>query len=206
MKKEITLIVFALLAICTLNVNAQEESTESSVSTGLDIYSSYIWRGAKFGSGPAFQPTVEFSSGGFALGAWGSVSSSFDEGFEMDLYTSFSAGPVSFTVTDYYFGGDWTEFKSMHYIEPSVGLSAGDFSFTAAYMFLPAMDATEETAATKFGAEGDMYFEAGYSFSNLDLTLGGGDGQYTSDGDFNICNVGIGTSKEIKFTIGRAHV
>lgn len=202
MKKTLTLLVFVLASTFAFNVQAQEEAS-SSFDTGVDIYSSYIWRGAKFGSGPAFQPYVEFSTGDFALGAWGSVSSSTDEGYEMDLYASYSAGPVSFTLTDYYFGGDWTEFKTMHSLEPSVALSAGDFSFTAAYMFLAGMDDDPSTIGDEsadFGEEGDTYLEAGYSFSSVDVFLGAGDGQYTDDGDFNICNIGVGTSKEVKLT------
>ncbi len=193
MKKKITLIIFVLTTVFAFNVQAQEEEA-SSFDTGLDIYSSYIWRGAKFGSGPAFQPYVEFSSGGFALGAWGSVSSSTDEGYEMDLYASFSAGPVSFTLTDYYFGGDWTDYAATHSLEPSVGVELGDFSLTAAYMFLA------ETETSDFGEEGDTYLEAAYSFPNVDVFMGLGDGQYTEDGDFSVCNIGIGTSKEVKLT------
>ena len=45
-----------------------------------------------------------------------------------------------------------------------------------------------------------MYFEAGYSFEKFSIGLGAGDGQYTSDGEFNICNINIGTSKEVKIT------
>ncbi|HKJ41924.1 MAG TPA: hypothetical protein VKA27_07500 [Sunxiuqinia sp.] len=195
MKKTLALLVVIVLAgTFAFNVQAQDEKTSSSWDTGLDIYSSYIWRGAKFGSGPAFQPYVEYSTGGFALGAWGSVSSSTDESLEMDLYASYSAGPVSFTLTDYYFGGDWTKYSMNHYLEPSVGISAGDFSFTGAYMFLP------ETGTESFGASGDTYLEAGYSFSHVDLTLGAGDGQYTDNGDFNICNITVGTSKEVKLS------
>lgn len=202
MKKTLNaLVVFGLLTIFALNVQAQDEAASSSWDTGLDIYSSYIWRGAKFGSGPAFQPYVEFSTGDFALGAWGSVSSSTDESLEMDLYASYSAGPVSLTVTDYYFGGDWTSYKYNHYLEPSLGLSAGNFSFTAAYMFLP-------DSGNGFGNDGDTYLEAGYSFGKVDVAVGAGNGQYTTAdtvseskmGDFNICNISVGTSKEIKVT------
>ena len=212
--------LFLLLAF-TANIKAQE------MSTGLDIYSSYIWRGSKFGSGPAFQPYVEFSAGDFALGAWGSVSASTDEALEMDLYASYAFGPVSLTVTDYYFGGDWTSFKTMHYLEPSLGLSAGDFSLTAAYMFLPGTDAMaavpgspatvnlttgvitpavegmDAVEATNYGSSGDFYIEAGYSVSSVDLFIGAGTGQYVgadAGKDFNICNLGIGTSKEVEIT------
>ena len=46
----------------------------------------------------------------------------------------------------------------------------------------------------------DMYFEAGYSFKYFNLAIGGGNGWHTSDGKFDICNVGIGTSKTIKLS------
>jgi hypothetical protein len=127
-------------------------------------------------------------------------------------------------LTDYYFGGDWTEYKNTHYLEPSLSFGVGGFSISAYYMFLAGSDATEgipgspavvdlttgvvtpavegmdAIEASDFGSSGDLYFEAGYSFSSVDLTLGAGNGQYTTDGEFNICNIGVGTSKEVKLT------
>ena len=47
---------------------------------------------------------------------------------------------------------------------------------------------------------GDTYFEAGYGFSNVSLFVGAGNGQYTSDGGFNVCNVGIKATESIKLT------
>lgn len=222
--KKILLITASVLLLITFipNVNAQEE--ESPWSAGLDIYSSYIWRGTKFGSGPAFQPSVSFSTGGFEIGAWGSVSASTDEAFEMDLYASYSIGGFSIGLTDYYFGGDWMEYKTMHYLEPSLSFGVGGFSIAAYYMFLagsdadpgvpgspamvdlvtgeviPAVDAIDPIEATDFGSSGDIYFQAGYSFKHVDLALGAGDGQYTDDGDFKVCVISVGTSKEIKLT------
>ncbi|NOR74437.1 MAG: hypothetical protein GQ525_04690 [Draconibacterium sp.] len=186
MKKTLIITASLLLLIAfTSNVRAQEWST------GLDIYSSYVWRGAKFGSGPAFQPSLEFSAGGFAIGAWGSYNASTDEAAEADLYAGYSfelgeKSSLSFTLTDYYFpGSEWMDGKS-HYIEPMVSLGISSFTLTGAYMM-------------NDGA-GDIYFEAGLTAGAVDLTLGGGDGAYTIDGEFNICNIGISTSKEIKIT------
>lgn len=177
---------FLLITAFTPNfVKAQEWST------GLDIYSSYVWRGTKFGSGPAFQPSVEFSAGGFAIGAWGSYSASTDEAAEADLYASYGFemgenASLTLTLTDYYFPGtEWMDGDS-HYIEPMLSLGIGSFSLTGAYMMN--------------GGEGDIYLEAGVSAGAVDLFLGGGDGAYTVDGDFNVCNIGIGTSKELKIT------
>jgi len=185
MKKKITLVVFALLAICTLKSTAQE----SSWSTGVDLYSSYVWRGAKFGSGPAMQPTVKYSKGGFSIGAWGSYCFSTNEAMEADLFASygFSLGESSsltFTVTDYYFPTAAYFDGNSHYFEPMVGLALGKLSLTAAYMT---------------NAE-DTYFEAGYTAGAVTLFAGAGNGQYTKDAAFNLCNVGIKSSKTIKVT------
>ncbi len=198
MKKTLFFATCLLLLISITPVaNAQEWST------GLDIYSSYIWRGSKFGSGPAFQPTVEFGAGDFTLGAWGSVSASTDEGFEMDLYASYALGPVSLGLTDYYFGGDWTS-GDYHYFEPNISLGIEGFSLMGAYMFMP----DGSVNAKGEDNNGDMYFEAGYSFEKFSIGLGAGEGQYTMHEDdngemkdaFGICNINIGTSKEVKIT------
>jgi uncharacterized protein (TIGR02001 family) len=186
MKKTLIITTSLFLLIAFLpNAKAQEWST------GLDIYSSYIWRGAKFGTGPAFQPAIEFSAGGFAIGAWGSYNGGSEEAAEADIYAGYSfelgdKSSISLTLTDYYFpGSEWLDGNS-HYIEPMLSVGLGSFSLTGAYMMNDGM--------------GDIYFEAGLSAGAVDLTLGGGDGAYTVDGEFNICNIGISTSKEIKIT------
>lgn len=201
--KRITLLGIAVLllglVISNEKANGQEEESASFMDAGLDIYSSYIWRGAKFGSGPAFQPWVEAGFGNFAVGAWGSVNASINEAYEMDLYASYSFDfGLSVAVTDYFFGatdttGVWSptgffDYDVNHYIEPMLSYEIADFSFTAAYMFAPGFD------------DGDMYFEAAYSYMGLDLAIGAGDGAYTDDGEFMICNVSLGTSKDIEIT------
>jgi uncharacterized protein (TIGR02001 family) len=200
--KKILMISAGLLLLITFipNVNAQEE--ESKWNAGLDIYSSYIWRGLKFGTGAAFQPSVEFSTGGFAIGAWGSFSTGDSEAAEADLYASYGFdlgenASLSFTVTDYYFPGSAYFDKNSHFIEPMVSLGLGCFSLTAAYMFYD--------GAGNGDASGDIYLQADYAIGAVNLTLGGGNGQYSFEDDggddkFSISNIGIGTSKEIKIT------
>lgn len=199
--KKILMITASVLLLITFipNAGAQEESKWNA---GLDIYSSYIWRGLKFGTGAAFQPTVEFSTGGFAIGAWGSFSTGSDEAAEADLYASYGFdlgenGSLSFTVTDYYFPGSAYFDKNSHFIEPLVNLGLGNFSLTAAYMFYD--------GAGNGDASGDIYLQADYAIGAVNLTLGGGNGQYSFENDgeddkFSISNIGIGTSKEIKIT------
>lgn len=201
--KKILMITASVLLLITFIPNAQaQEEEESNWNSGLDIYSSYIWRGAKFGTGAAFQPTVEFSAGGFAIGAWGSFSTGSEEAAEADLYASYGFdlgenASLSFTVTDYYFPGSAYFDKNSHFVEPMVNLGLGGFSLTAAYMFYD--------GAGNGNASGDIYLQADYAIGAVNLTLGGGNGQYSfeevgEDDKFSISNIGIGTSKEIKIT------
>ena len=204
MKKTLLITASMLLMVTLFTPVAKAQEWNAS----LDIYSSYIWRGLKFGSGPAFQPGVEFSSGGFAIGGWGSVSSSDIEAFEADLYAGYSfelseTASLGLTFTDYYFGGDWTD-GANHFIEPLVSLGLGGLSLTGAYMFMP----DGSVSADGSDNNGDIYFEASYGFENFSIGLGAGEGQYTykvddngdAKDDFGICNINIGTSKEVKLT------
>ena len=201
MKKTLLFVssLLLMLTVFTPNAKAQE------VDAGLDIYSSYVWRGIKFGEGAAFQPWVEFSSGGFALGAWGSYCVSDNEAAEADLYASYGFdlgenASLSLTLTDYYFPGttgapvSWMEGEN-HFFEPMVSIGAGAFSFSAAYMFY-------DGAGKEGDASGDLYLEAAVTAGPVDITLGGGNGAYSGKDDlgFDICNIGVSTSKEIKIT------
>ena len=81
-----SLILLTGFVVTTGLYSQTEEST--FWTTGADIYSSYIWRGIKYGTGPAVQPVLEYTSGPFTAGAWGS----FDfRGYqEVDLYLNYS--------------------------------------------------------------------------------------------------------------------
>lgn len=173
------LLVAIVFTMVVNNLNAQ-------INPGVDLYSSYVWRGSKFGSGPAIQPYVDFTTSGFSVGAWGSVCTSSDEAFEMDLYAKylFNFG-LGIGINDYYFGGEYFSGTS-HYIEPTLSFSAGGFSLLGAYMF------GDETS--------DAYVEAGYTLKNFTLFAGAGNGQYTSDGVFMVCNVGLKATETIKLT------
>ena len=199
--KKILMITASVLLLMTFipSVNAQEEEA-SKWNAGLDIYSSYIWRGLKFGTGAAFQPSVDFTAGGFTIGAWGSYSTGNENFEETDLYATYAfnlgeKAALSFTVTDYFFPGTEYFNGDSHFIEPLVNLGLGNLSLTAAYMFYNAAP----------NGSGDIYLQAGYTAGPVSLTLGGGNGQYSiededEDDKFAISNIGIGTSREIKIT------
>ena len=198
--KSIRLLFTALVVVLmhfSTNLLAQKEESGSAFSTGADIVSNYIWRGTKLAVGPAIQPSVSFTAGNFEIGTWGSFGFTSIEGAESDLYLSYSFPfGLSLGLTDYYFPGsmyfDFSDTTGSHALEINAGFSAGGFSLSANYI--------PNEAGSAGSAGGDMYFEAGYDFSTFNIFVGAGDGWHTSDGEFGLCNVGIGTSKEIKIT------
>jgi uncharacterized protein (TIGR02001 family) len=183
----------AFLFFSSSVLKAQEEENKTSFSAGADFYSNYIWRGSKFGTGPAFQPSVSFTKGGLTLGVWGS----FDAlGYsEADPYISYSF-PFGLTlgVTDYYYPGLEGSFFSdtSHAFEINLGYEFKGLSLGANYII------NEAPVPASSGA--DLYFQAGYDFGKFDVSVGAGNGWHTSDGEFNVCHIAIGTGKEIKIT------
>lgn len=214
MKRKLLVLAIAISTLSFTQVFAQEapvapetSSCETKVDVGLDINSSYVWRGLKFGNGAAFQPKIELTSGNFTLGAWGNINTNSGhdatedpEAFESDLYVSYST-PVGLTlgVNDYYFGGNYlgVNFNNMartHSIEPTLEyVYAENLTFFGALMFME-------------GPTTDFYCELSYDFDLFSFAIGAGDGQYTTSpvwdngGDFGICNITISKEKVIKIS------
>jgi hypothetical protein len=183
MKKKITLVVFAFLAICTLKVNAQW-------SAGADLVSSYVWRGSKAGAF-SIQPTVKYTTGGFSIGAWGSGDLTTGAPEEADLFASygFKSG-LSIGLTDYHYNTSKLFASDVHAFEANLGYTIGKLSLSGNYIF--------NTASGSLGD--DKYFEAGYQFTSVKLFAGAGDGWYTNDGSFQVCNIGVSTTKTLKIS------
>jgi uncharacterized protein (TIGR02001 family) len=204
-KTRITGAVLAFLAVTTmispLNLQAQEESS-SPFSVGGDLVSSYLWRGTKFGTGPAIQPYLELALGNFSIGGWGSYCFTTNEAAEADLYVSYGFDfGLSIGMTDYYFPGtpyfDYSKESGSHAFEVNLGYEFKGLSIAANYFLNEAGSAGTEG--------GDMYFELGYAFKNFGIFVGGGNGWHTveanaDESDFMVCNIGITASKEIKIT------
>ncbi|NBC66751.1 MAG: hypothetical protein GVY07_13980 [Bacteroidetes bacterium] len=189
-----SLLLTVVLTVIIGSTVAIKHAQAQEISPGVDFYSTYVWRGVAY-SGPSVQPYVDFTAGGFALGAWGSQGidgiGNTSNGFqEMDLYASYSFDfGLSLGVTDYWYPGSMYFDEDSHAFELNGGFSAGDLSISANYIFAGG------------GSVGDdVYFELGYSAGPADIFIGGGDGWHSTDTDFAIVNIGIGTSKEIEIT------
>jgi len=195
----------SMLFFASTSLHAQEEvaAKEPAISftTGLDIYSNYIWRGTKFGTGPSFQPGVKMMAGGFTLGGWGAFDAA---GYaEADLYASYAFGfGLSLGVTDYYYPGSkyltygLDDSTGNHAFEVNVGYGIKNFSVSANYI----INSTVYGSPLSMG--GDLYAELGYQFSQAKLFVGAGNGWHTAAGneEFEVVNVGVTTSKSIEIT------
>ncbi len=174
-----------LLIIIAYPISAQEWDI------GIDLNSSFIWRGMKISSGPAIQPSIEYTYGNFTVGSWGSCNVSEDEALETDLYASYQLDItensfLELLLTDYYYPGTSFFEGSSHLIEPVLGIGIGNFCLKGAYMMN--------------NGTGYIYTEAGFITGNVNLALGAGNGMYTIDGQFNLCNISLGTSKKLKIS------
>jgi hypothetical protein len=176
---------------------------------GVDVVSSYIWRGADCG-GFSIQPRATFSYKGFELGAWASAELfQKDETAnvkEFDLDFSYSVGGLSVGVTDYYFCdgrylADWSfNSSSAHTLEANLGYDFGPV----------ALSWNTVLAGADHQADGDRIYSsyvevsAPFSWKGLDCTATVGaspwEDTFTSEGNhkFNVVNCSFSLSKQIK--------
>jgi hypothetical protein len=184
----------------TFDTAFSQDDLDSKFSAGADFYSNYIWRGSKFGTGPAIQPSVKYSGKILTLGAW--ASTDFNGFQEADLFFSLTL-PAGFSLgmTDYYYPGlkyfDYTDTTGSHAYEINASFTKGNLILNGNY--------TLNQAGGAGSMGGDMYFQAGYTFKYFNLFIGAGDGWHTYDpateeDKFAVCNLGIGTTKKIKVT------
>jgi uncharacterized protein (TIGR02001 family) len=187
------IIVLAILVLMFSSANAQTQ--ESPWHAGVDVYNTYVFRGAKFGNGPSIQPSFNYSKSGFTLGAWGAYSTSSlnstDPFIETDLYATYSVklcdkSSLSFSVIDYYFPSEGIDYFHVahHCFEPTLTFNYGKLSLLSAYML-----------KTK-----DLYNELSINLSNVSIFVGAGNKVYTKDAKYSLCNVGIKTVKTLKIS------
>ncbi len=202
MKKIHKIIVLSTLVAVLFSGNtarAQHPSDKASFHAGADIYSSYVWRGSKI-AGPSIQPTVALNAGDFTLGVWGSYGTAVPGGtpyVETDPYLlfNFKMG-LSLGLTAYYNEGNFSKLSdttaSFAY-EVNAGYSFKNLSLSANIIL--------NNSRAGLGSQGgDTYLQATYNFPKFNLFLGAGNGWYTVDHNFDLCNVGVGTSKTIQVT------
>ena len=169
----------------------------AEVGFGADAVNRYVWRGTDFGNAVSVQPGMSFSTGAVEIGAWSSWAISGGGANENDLYVSFGAGPVGITITDYYFPGltaddmffSFSDGDAIHILEASAALD------------LEGMPISLMAACNFSGdSENSFWLEATYDLGEIDetavsITVGAGNGVYTTDTDPMLVSAGVNFSK-----------
>ncbi len=201
-----TAIVINYLLISAYPLFAQDSLSKkkSPFSFNTDLVTSYVWRGQEFSRTPNLQPYLTFKKGGFQFGSWGSGSISGDYK-EVDLFASYTLSNFSITATDYYsFYGypkenyfDYSKNTTIHLFEGSISfLGTKKFPLTIlASAFIYGLD--KDTKGNNYYSS---YFEAGYSFSNINVIIGVTPKKGYYGSGMGVVNAGIKLNKEIKIT------
>jgi hypothetical protein len=142
---------------------------------------------------------MELGLGGFVIGFWGAYTTNLPAVQELDLYVFYTfSDVVTIGITDYFFpdevfGYDYYEYRkdsTSHILE---GMARFNGQENLPLTFMIGYNITGDS-------QNSTYLELGYSFSILDIFLGAGNGCYSTDGNFNVVNIGITVSKDIPVT------
>ena len=135
---------------------------------------------------------ISYSMGNVEIGAWSSWGLTSNGANENDLYVSFAAGPVGITITDYYFPGytgsdGFFEFGDAHVIEVMGSFEAGNLSLAGA-------------VNVSGDDDNSMWLEVGMGLgevgdADVGLSVGLGNGAYTTDTDPMVASVGLNISQ-----------
>lgn len=206
LKKGTWLLTIAMLV--PMFTKAQETKVETSV--GADIVSNYIWRGQDLGN-VSIQPSLSVNYGGLSLGAWGSVGIDSEDTKEFDFTLTYSTHGLTLGITDYWFTSKNSPAQYFHY---GAHNTAHVYEANIGYDFGPLILNWYTNFAGNDGvkADGDRAYS---SFINLSVPfkLGGLDWSaeigatpwetnfYNGGANgFEVSNIGIGASKEVKIT------
>lgn len=156
----------------------------AQVDVGVDVFNRYVWRGTDFGNAASVQPYIEYSFSSVTVGAWSAWAiNGAPGGNENDLYVSTTVGPVGITLTDYFFpanaGTDSLFNIDKHVFELSGGMDLGPVAVTIAMNLMGDDD-------------NSTYLELGYGL----LSLGLGNGFYSTDGNFAPVSLGVSGEKD----------
>lgn len=173
---------------------------KAQVTLGTDIMNRYVWRGTDFGNSPSVQPDINFSSGGFEIGAWAAFATNGNPaGTEVDLYASYtigsSAGDFQFIITDYTFPEDpMNQYfsSSSHFVELGFGYS-GTESFPV-NLFIGSFVTNDD--------DNSIYSRIGYEVGNVEVFLGFTPAKSDLYGTTGaaVLDTGFSVSKELKIS------
>ena len=81
----------------------EDDATMLEAGAGFEFVTRYHWRGMMLSDGPAVQPFIEISAGGFSAGLWGSSTLQAFAWQETDIYLSYSWNSFTLSLVDYFY-------------------------------------------------------------------------------------------------------
>lgn len=210
-----------LVAIMLLGITGGAAASDKiAVSSGVDLYNRYVWRGLDIANTPSVQPTLSVSYTGFEFGTWGAYtlsnqSSDLDEidfwlGYTLELENGVSCNLLA---TDYYFPNSGVKFFNFNDHDAVIDDTIPDFGAHTIELGL-SITGPESFPITVSGfmnvyndAGSNTYFQADYPITVAEYELGffcgaaGGskdNPDYYGTDEFSVINVGVSASREIK--------
>ncbi len=213
-------IIFVLFAfLFTSQIKAQD----LSLDVNADLVSRYIWRGLNVNDQPNIQPAITLGYSGFNLGFWGSYGLThqnpsdqyYSTSQEIDTWVSYSVQlnkgmNISAVVTDYYFPnggiriGNFNNYNDVS--GPGAHTIEAGIQFTGPETFPLSLSGYVNV----YNDEGNnVYLQADYGLDINEIELGfflgtafGSEKNpaYYGTEKFNVINIGINASREIKIT------
>jgi len=202
--------IFSFHGVKAANMALTSASEDSlTFSFNGDLVSRYLWRGTLLSPNPNIQPYASLSYKGLTFGAWASYGISTPYA-ETDLYLSYSVGPLTLTVNDYYTASD-DDLPSFNYLNYKKNETIHSFEGVIGYEG-PESFPISITAATIFGGADDYdgdgdndfstYLEVAYNAEvsgvPIKLFIGGTPQKGLYSDAANIVNIGISATKTLK--------
>ncbi len=205
-----SLLLLSIAVLSTLNVQAEEKSKKTDVSISVDVVSRHVWRGRMTGNSPCIEPTLNFQTGKFSYGVWGSYA--LDESYqEVDFYVSYNTPLFQFSLYDFYCPNanfkdsdffDFNSDKSVHFFDAVAKYKGSDkfpISITTSVLFYGEYDRTEAN-----NQRFSTYLELGYSNYIGGKKVSWAAGMTPAKGfyadDLNLVNVSMTVYDKIEFS------
>ena len=171
LKKALRTTFIGMLVAGIATMGMAQDDGEGVASSGIDVVSAYVFRGATVNDDVNVQPTLEGSFGALGLGTWGNLNTDSSNIDEIDYYASYALAlgddlpfAASIGYTEYTYPTTSAEADR----EISLTLSAGDCPFSPTVMVAVGVEGPT--------LEDGIYIEGNASHDmelNADITLNG---------------------------------
>ncbi len=198
-----------MAVLLTLGAQASEESKKTNVSLSVDVVTRHVWRARFSGNAPCIEPTLNFQTGKFSYGVWGSYA--LDESYqEVDFYVSYNTPLFEFSLYDFYCPNkdfkdsnffDFDSHKSVHFFDAVAkykGCEKFPISIMTSVLFYGEFDRNSDNEQRY-----STYVELGYSKFIGGKKVAWAVGITPKKGFYadkmNVVNMGMTVYDEIKF-------